>query len=60
MLTAAITRLFGPRTGAEIEATPASLSPTLCAQPRLLTAASAAALNLAPVNPHRKSGANWN
>ena len=51
ILTAAITRLFGPRTGADIEATPASLSPTLCAHPRLRTAARAAALNLAPVNP---------
>jgi len=45
--TAAITLLFGPRTGADTDATPASRSPTDCAQPRRLTAAKCAAVNLA-------------
>ena len=34
MLTAAITLPFGARTGADTDATPASRSPTDCAQPR--------------------------
>src|SRR4051794_9564347 len=45
--TAAITLAEGERTGAETEATPCSRSPTLCAQPRRRTPASAAALKLA-------------
>ena len=51
MLTAAITLLFGPRTGAETDATPTSLSPTDCAQPRRLTAERFAAVNFAFTKP---------
>src|SRR5579863_1679225 len=45
--TAATTRPPGPRTGADTDATPASRSATLAAQPRRRTWASAAAVNLA-------------
>lgn len=40
-----------PRTGADTEATPASRSAALAAQPRRRTAASVAAVNFAPRSP---------
>ncbi len=49
--TAATTRLEGPRTGAETEATPGSRSPIDCAQPRRRTPLSAVAVNRAPWRP---------
>src|SRR6185437_11914963 len=49
--TAAMIFPPGPRTGADTEATPASRSATLAAQPRLRTWARAAAVNLAPRSP---------
>ena len=49
--TAAMTLPEGERTGAETDATPCSRSPTLCAQPRRRTPASAAALNEALWRP---------
>src|SRR5690606_30274040 len=46
--TAATTRLEGPRTGAETDATPGSRSPIDCAQPRRRTPDSAVAVKRAP------------
>ena len=51
MDTAATTRPDGPRTGADTDATPASRSATLWAQPRRRTPDSAVAVNAAPCRP---------
>ncbi len=46
-----MTRPDGPRTGAEIDATPISRSETDCAHPRLRTADRFVAVKLAPCKP---------
>lgn len=57
--TAATTRPPAPRTGADTEATPASRSATLCAQPRRRTPDRAVAVNFAPCNPRcNRSGSS--
>ena len=59
MDTAATTRPDGPRTGADTDATPASRSATLWAQPRRRTPDSAVAVNAAPCRPRcRRSGSS--
>ena len=57
--TAATTRPDGPRTGAETDATPASRSPTLWAQPRRRTPERVVAVKAAPCSPRcRRSGSS--